>query len=443
MIHKTLLLALLLGELVTVSAQSPGPRPVRPATAEQDKLNALPLYPFEGEFRYWSLQLDRRMDSKLRKAISELYTYYMGTQERGVDEKGRPNVSHERFTKLREKLVSKLAKEAGWLTWILKDSRNVNERRLAAFALFFAPETQIALWGVAYGAYEPRPVLRRQFLAWALPWVKAQLQSRFTQEDAENVYPPTPENRARVREGNFRHELVYVHQAPQTLKKTVLYWGDTWLNLMRAPESQDRVLALQMLEILAQTRPAAAAKTLLRGEHWIRANLIAKNEAVRRAARNFVTALDPKHPCPEDKAAVNAHLDALMERLFPPVEIQGALALLYDGPELDAMAKLINKMLATGRFGYTARGEVQSMGHKRTVQGVKLNVMPELLQRLGLETGMLIHTVDGTPVRSCEQLLAVLQSKAKAKATSLVIEYLDPEDRPGMRRYLRKGPRRR
>jgi hypothetical protein len=411
------------------------------ANPHEDKKNPLPLYPFTSDFQFWTHQIDYRLEDELRTGLRKLLAYYNGGDKRGTDKKGRPFVEHPRFAELRDELLPKLRRSGGWFAQILKDARSIEDRRLAAFGLFFCGDVQNVIWGIAYGAYEPQDVLRRQFLDWSYAFVNKALGERFSEEDAKNVYPPTPENRQRVQEGKLRYELVHVHTKPVTYERTVVYWTDTWLNMLRAPKAQERILAMRMLTTVAQLRPTAAVKTLERGRTWIESSLTVGNDGVRAATRDFVTALDPENPCPEESEAARAHFRALLDKIFPEIEVVGGLGKLYDGDQLQQIVKLGAELLRTSRAGYPARGKTKRMGREVTIYGVKLNPLPKELEVLDLPTGTLIHSLGGTPVRSCAELLQVLRAKVKAKSTAFVIEYLDPDGEAKVRRYVRKGKR--
>ncbi len=392
-----------------VGAQTKTPAGAGQAPAKPKfRRNAKPTDPFGKPFQFfvpqWSVELQGEIREVLDRA-AVLERIWRNAEDRGFDDEGRPTCRAPRWDELLAQMKPKLKLLAGHLGLVLRDHVRADRRRAAHFASLFVPRIQDVLDLVSYLPYEPDFSVRRDGLARVPPFVEHHAG-------------------ARKPDGRYAYRFDYVPFA----------------DLARTNWIPDRVLALRVLTALARVRREDAAEAARRIQGTLRQNLGSKREALRRATREFLTALDPKHPCPVPAAEAQSHLEALLRRLFPDIDVRGGLCLIYPGPDRDAIVAKGRAWLSSGKAAFRDQVSLKDPAGM-IAYGIRLHAPPPPLDKLGLKEGWLLTALDGEPLFTAQDIIRILKKRIAFGARSFLLEWVDEEGRRRARRYVLMKPR--
>jgi hypothetical protein len=128
-------------------------------------------------------------------------------------------------------------------------------------------------------------------------------------------------------------------------------------------------------------------------------------------------------PPPQEIEALVAWAKEAGKNLFPPIRnINDAIVQLYPSDERDTIAKAGIKALENSSIGDFLRGQRKDGSW---YSGFRVGRVPDALVQLAIPKGSVITSVNGAPVGSAQELLAIIikQSKAK-KPRRLMVEYV-------------------
>ncbi len=368
---------------------------------------AKPKKPFSGPFQFANPVDDRKLEGEMAKIASaseHVRDRYTRAVEKDVDESGRPLSQTAFYIKLRDQLIELLDRKGGHLRWLIQNNKSATLRRACYFGSLFVPNVQDAMHLLRYIPYEPVKSVRQTAIAQALPFLRMQLGLR---------------------------------SAPGSKAAFALSFDMIpWVDLTRSPHASDRVLAFRVLTVLANARPRMGVEALGKMRKWTPSLLNSKHDGIATAIRAFIQTVEPEARMPKERGdAAIAYWRRVMDKLFPAINIDGGIGVLYLGEELDAVVAKAVPLLRHAKLGKAVSLSLPGKFGMQHRAGVKLAALPDPLNKLGLATGDTITSINGTPVPSCADLLDAIQQILDAKGRVFTVEWLDAKKVARARRY--------
>ena len=318
----------------------------------------------------------------------------------GVDEEGRPTCDHPTWVRTHAELQKKLFNMATVFGIVLRDCQSPNQRRLAALGAFFSLEIEHVFELIEFLPGEPERSIREEALPRAIDFLAVHLPKNRTPENDDAAdRPPLP--------------LYDLELGP-------------FLGLLEVDDPRDQVQGLWFLTRLVEIRPSAGPILFDYGRWPLRRLLVAPQKIVRSHARDLLAVIDPqRRPPPPFDAGPDeqlAWLDAVVYELFPPVrEISDGLIEIYPGADRDAIVEVGTEVLRTQAIGEPYQGRLRAGLYYR---GFRVARLPEPLDKLRIPVGAVITSVNGTPVATGAEILAIAGTALKTK-TRLFVEFVD------------------
>ncbi len=265
--------------------------------------------------------------------------------------------------------------------------------------------------------------MRHQSLAHALPWLRKNVATRL-RDLTEN------EQKAVVRAAVGTAEPgspAALAAGTRTPRPDEFLWQmnlKPWFELIELKEPRNQADALWLLTNLIDVRPSTGREILDALHLRLLQLLHSKDAQVRDLAYELAITLAVREPSvqpPEDRndiAAVNTWFSELLDAVFPAIEsVHEGFFVLRTGEELDTMMAQARELFRGESLGKPA-SETSPDGQR--LWGFRLERTPAPMDQLGFVPGVLILSIQGTPVRDHESILKTLESVAKVRATILV-----------------------
>lgn len=334
-------------------------------------------------------------------------------EQKRFDETGAEVVDDPAWQKHHTALLE-MQQDPGYLSVIIRDSRNVTDRRLAFYGAFYVPVVEHVFNLIGHIPGEPLREVREEAFLRAVEYLAAQFgkKNEGSLEDWRKL-EVGPAGTKPPRPGDWSYAL---DPAP-------------FAALMRVGEDADRRQVLWFFARCVDIRREYAREVLpaIRGQ--LATLLGGEPSPVRAAAHDLLTRLDPDpartRPAADGpSASLVAWLSAIEYELFPPIRrISSGLIELYASDDLDSIVRVGEGALRTGSAGTTSSGKTSGGSPFR---GLLLAEVPAPLDKLGLFPGMVITAVNGAPVADCAALLSLLQ-RAAPNTRSYLVEYVAPD----------------
>lgn len=338
--------------------------------------------------------------------------------EKHLGEDGEEVVDDPAWQAARDRLAE-VRFDPGYLSLVLRDSRHAAHRLLAFYAAQYCPQPQYAMQLIEHIPGEPERGLRQAAMQWAVPYVEEWLPKL---------------NEGDIAEWNRLAVGPAGEKPPRPGDPTVSLDPGPFLALAALDEPIDQRQALWFLARCTAARPSFGMDVLDRGRQLLKILAAVEDPEVRLAVVDLLTELDPDRdraaehsavgdgdPVP-DPAALLAWLEAVDYQLFPPLRrISAGLYELYPRADRDqlvavAMAGIQDGSLLTMAGGKTADGDAY--------YGLRIQALPEPLDRLGLGIGDTLTSINGLPLTSAQTLSRRIELSARP-GSSFLLEYVD------------------
>jgi hypothetical protein len=318
---------------------------------------------------------------------------------RTYDAEGREVVDDAAWREIRERLPTKIHRQAGYLGQILEKSGSVEDRAIAAFGAFYVDEVQQTMQLIELLPGEPSREIRTESFQRAVEFLRVHLPKNRTEKGNQGRPVEVP-----------AYEFAF----------------GSFLRLLEAEDGIDRAQAAWVLTHTIPLRADLPARLIGVAERPLRMLVVDEDAGARTQGRALLAAIAPKGiKLPADDAPREAWSDAVTavrRVLLPPVRrfSEGRVDL-YVGTELTPLLKEGRALLARDAIGVTMTGRSRDGVPFR---GYRIARLPEPFDRLGLPMDAVVTSIQGQPVAEAAQIVAVLDALAP-KVTSVLVEYID------------------
>ena len=321
-----------------------------------------------------------------------------GDYEVVINHDGREHCTDPTWKKAHRSAMGKMFNMASMFGIVLRDSRHVNHRMLAAYGTFLVDDPQQVFQLIAFFPGEPVREIREAAFRRAIAFLRVHL----------------PKNRPQPSDQE--------HLAP-----TALYQLEAggFVGLLSVEDPLDQAQGLWFLAELCDIRPDSAPALLGASQEQLRELLVSDNPMVRKEARHFLHRADPQHrPMPAvdaDDAALLAWLDAVLHDVFPPIRtVADGRTDLYPSKDLDRIIAVGREVLQQKSIGEPFQGRISAGLYYR---GFRVARLPEPLDQLRIPVGAVITAINGQPVATAQSILDVLETVAKSQRM-IMVEYV-------------------
>lgn len=322
------------------------------------------------------------------------------------DENGREVSDHPAWQSAYESLRDDLHLYASRFGVVLRDSRLVNDRKIAAYGSLLLDDPVHVFELIAFFPGEPVREIRQEAMRRAIHFLKVHHPKNV--ESSEGVAP--------------RYQL---NVGP-------------YLAMLELEDDRDRAQALWFLKEVLMIRPDGYETMLLYAKAHLPAFVVSENPAVRAEARALTALADPeKREAPAadaPDAEVLAWLDAILYDVFPPIRTvsEGRIDL-YPSDDLDRIVEVGSAALARNAIGRTHHGVLEN---GRPYRGFAIASLPDPLGALRIPLDAVVTAVNGLPVASGPEIVAAIEA-GLARGTFLV-EFVHQDAAQAMEYRLRE-----
>lgn len=312
----------------------------------------------------------------------------------------------------------------GYLSAIIRASRHAPDRAIAFYGAFLVGDPAQVFRLIEHIPGEPERAIREEAYQRAVAYLRVHLPAkvpgdldewRKTQVGPGGEAPPKP--------GAFAYSLDPM----------------PFVALLDVADWRDQEQALWFLQRLAELRPELGGLALQIGQQRLRELVATGNPRATKAARDFVALLDPQAEGRElpdadaDAGAWQEWFDAVVHDLFPPLRrISDGLYDLYPSADLDEVVEVGRRALQAGKL--VTPNTTGATTSKAPYRGLRIDGLPAPLDELGLEVGVVVTAVNGAPVATAEDLLALLERHLPHQR-QLFVEYVSTKGEPRAIRY--------
>lgn len=339
---------------------------------------------------------------------------------RSLDATGAEQIDDPAWRAAREEIAG-AEFEIGYLSLVIRESRSVNDRALAFYGGFYCPDPRWVFSIIEHIPGEPDRAIRADAFARAVDYLSVQFGRRNEGDLAEwQALKVGPAGEKPPKPGEFSNSL---DPAP-------------FVAMLFLKEPVDVRQALWFLARAAEFRPAFGRAALDMARERLPRLIATDDDAVRHAVADFLAAVDPdpERVPPEDLTGedLTEWLDQVLYALFPPIRrISDGLFELWPGADRDQLVAVGSGILRNGSAGEPATGRTAA---GQPWSGMRIAMLPEPLDRLGLAVGDAITAIDGMPVARPAQVLRALEAAAKHRRGTLV-EFVTAAGRSGALEY--------
>jgi hypothetical protein len=300
--------------------------------------------------------------------------------------------------------------DAGYLSLVIRESASVEDRAVAFYGAFYQPDPAQVMALIAHIPGEPVRELREEAYRRALDFLRVHLP-KVNAGDAASTTPAQvgPAGVTPPKPGEHTYQLDL----------------EPFVALLRVDDPTDRAQGMWFLGEVVRIRPDLADDVLAAVKAWLPELLVAADAGVRAGARSLLALLDPKHraapPADATAEAVAAWHAAVMYDVFPPIRpVAPGLTELWPSEDLERVVEVGQRVLLEGSLGDPWSGRLRDGGPYR---GLRIAKVPEPLEKLGLEVDQVVTAINGSPVATCAEVLALLKSQVGHR-TSFLVEFV-------------------
>lgn len=307
-----------------------------------------------------------------------------------IDESGRQICADPRWDASLEKALELSIRMEGWVGKLFLETENVLWRRACAYGMFYFNNPQDIINMIAFLPGEPRRDIREDGFWRAVEYLAVHLPKNKPQN------PLDPNNGIVV-------PLYQFNPMP-------------FLQLLDQPDELDQAQALWFLAEVLRIRPDLGRSYLNEILDAVPGLLTSPSAMVRSRAVNFLAAIDRTPGRLPEPSATNeerlAWLGQLEYELFPPIRhISTGLVEIYPSDDRDKLVTVGRQWLNDKDFLPKAT-EVTNSGMTR--YGVRVNHLPEPLNKLGIPMGALIIGIGRAPTRTSEEFHQRISERLEA-----------------------------
>jgi hypothetical protein len=382
-----------------------------------------PVVPMRPQFEY--LRPFRSPDKNLQPPL-ELYEQLRVMQGIArapgqrvtIDQEGREVCDSAAWKEARAKAEVKAARMGGYLAIVCQESGAPADRSLGFYGSYWIDSIQdtIAIMSLIPG--EPVASIREEAMQRALPFLKVHLAKTRGGEGEVRAASPVDHAAGQARGGR-------VFDDPNA----AVYDFDInpWCALLECEEPRDQAQGLWFLREVIAIRPAFGPASLELVQSLLPPLVVHDHSEVRRHARAYLAAIDPKQrPAPAEDAPVSdvqAWLASILYEVFPPIRrVSAGLVELYPSADLDEIVATGKDLLARDAIGSTASGTAGGVFYR----GFKVQRLPAPLDRLGVPKDAVITRINGLPVTESKEVLAAIE-RFGADKQAMMVEFVAKE----------------
>lgn len=287
--------------------------------------------------------------------------------------------------------------DGGYLSLILRDSADAKDRRTAFFGGFHVRDPNVIRSLIEHIPGEPSRKLREEMYPRAVAWMRYHEGPGAAKRRAAEEQGAEPSDQPAVE--NYRKERVDLMP---------------FLAVLELETKADRVQALWFL-----ARVVAIDASYAKQAFDIGADRLAKlaGEVDGLAAEQFDSLLRAADPDQERVARLGsedeldskdriAWFEDVLHDLYPPIRrISGGLYELFPSEDRDQLLAVGRKLLEDDSQWQVVDGMDKS---RIPYRGLRLPILPEPLDQLGLKPGTTIVGISGAPVPNLESLRVIL-----------------------------------
>ena len=310
-----------------------------------------------------------------------------------IDDQGREVSDHPAWRAAHDRLADDIHLYAGRFGLVLRDSKLVNDRRLAAYGTFLLDDPKQVFELIAFFPGEPERDIRQDAMRRAIHYLRVHHPKDV--ESSEGIAP-----------------MYQLNVGP-------------YLALLELDEPRDQAQGLWFLKEVMTIRPDSNLTILEYAKKQLPGFLVAEHPDVRQQAYELVEVADPAQrtaPPPDaEDAALSAWLDQILYETFPPIrQISEGLIDLYPSEDLDRILDVGRDVLRNSSIGGPHSGVLASGMHYR---GFRVLRVPEPLELLRIPLEAVVTSINGQPVTSGPEVLAAIEGWLPARKR-LFVEYV-------------------
>lgn len=337
----------------------------------------------------------------------EMFRVWRDAPTKSFDEEGRPTSSSPHFATMRARLEKNLVRQGAMLRIYRAQGTNSARRRAAIFSSLFVSPMQDSVHLLRLLPYEPVPALRHEMIRLSMKFLETQV-------------------------GSMKHDARGRPTSP-----SFIFDAAPWIDLTRSPKPIDRTLALEVLIKIGEARGEALRMALPLMKAWIPDLLRDRSSAVRANARAFLTVLEPEARFPEDADKSVEYFQRVYKKLFPPIRLAKSRGFceLFESEEFDKLVTDCEDVLRDGSATRVESRKVRKRFGSFDRQGIRIVRVTPSMSNAGLDTKMLLTSLDGQPITSPGDLLERLEIASRSKKTKFVLEWITPKGEERARVY--------
>jgi hypothetical protein len=328
---------------------------------------------------------------------------------REFDADGREVVDDAQWQAARAELLG-LGIDAGHLAQIIRGSRNVDERDLAFYGMFFCASKDDVFNLIGHIPGEPSEQLRVKAYPRAVAFLRAHINQRWgnlTKAEQEIVQRnmPKPGSPEAMTMGITRGPIAEDQLHEVNLRP--------FCQMLDRDEPINQAQALWFLKECFLLRLDLAARFCEPSLPRIQQLLISGAAAPRKEAEGLLRAIGgdqlPALAEDADTATRLQFVDRASRRLFPPIrQVSTGCVVIKRGPDRDAVLAAGKQALQDGSAGETSIGKDAAGA---LLRGFRITRVPDALAALHLPQGAILTAINGTPVSSAAQVIAAIAAQ--------------------------------
>lgn len=401
----------------------PSQKAQRPAQSQ----NVLPKWPFNQPFRYFN-PIQRAEPKpgivRLLRRLDYARALYIRSKKRGTDVHGRPSIQNKEFTETIAAIQPQLRNMQAYFLYLMRDHAKITYRRAAHFGCLYIPDMRQVFEAISYAPCDPDRDTRQYAMLMGAPILRKYLPQRGPEGkpvtvDLDSKGPKPP--------------------------YTWPFDSDPYLNLLRAPAIEERLYGLSFLRIFAATRPDQAAEQIRRMDRFFLDGLVSPNKDIAKVTRFVINDLaiatrsitGIQDDCPKKPEEATAFFHKLMHKLFPDIRIRGGLVDLYEGAELRQVLDKLETLCKENKLGFRDSQKIGTKGSQRLARGIRLRDYP-VLKKIGLEAGLLVTAINGSPVLDPKEIPKLVGLLWKARQHAFALTFIDDKGQERVLQYRYK-----
>jgi len=347
--------------------------------------------------------------------------------KKSFDASGREVVDDPTWRQARAK-VNEIGIDAGVLAGMMRLHRNAMQRETAFYGAFYCANNGYVMEFISHIPGEPTQRTREAAFPRAIQFLRANLSRRFgqlTDDEKALALGALPEIGSPVAKAQGLTRLPGDEDHLHSLRMAPFF------QLLDVADTLDQAQALWFIKETITIRPDFANLWLEPSLPRLQQLLLSNAKDVRQQAIEIFQLIGTdKTPAPPSDPASPSSNEALVawakeaaKHLFPPIRnINDAIVQLFPSEERDAIVKAGIQALENSAIGDPYRAQRKDGSW---YQGFRVGRVPEELVRLAIPMDSVITTVNGAPIGSAEELLAIVTKQANGKKPRRVmVEYV-------------------